>query len=565
MIQNKWCKFDVHRIESTISEVSIIYCISQLKPLVLCNLDTHKDCSMRECIAGEINPCIQIALHLCCNGGHCKCEGGDKTQLVKWIEEGKTPLVRWTDEKGLEFEAFDLSVDNNVIFGALTHGWDDGLLWSGTDARGKNNRRMLLCQIERAQETFDGILKETLKDKQQPDAPTFFWVDVLCLPRHAPIRSKAINQMKAVYRKAHAVLIWDRTLIQSRKLASVIEVNMRLKLSNWSKRLWTLQESVLAKRIYVAFCDGVVSHGEIHEERDLARDNVDHAYHHVWKAGYPFHHATWKLRKYPDYRVARAWAAVQFLTVTQPADETMVLANILDLDVTQLMNINGDNDDVIGARRMVKFLDMLDKARGLGIPSGIIFVPGPKLLMEGVEETRGFGWAPRTWLSRQGHSYPLTRPLRQAGTIMPHGLLVKFPGVTLNCSGLPPEANIFWVPLDQGMYKWMNAVVDYTGRAKDWKDFWENHVCTYSELSIIMCTARPADDWEIGCLAQTKEYLTQGEIKWVKVICRVWFRRETNMNIVHEKTSDFRQRKGPLMFGVRSKSPQQWCVDGDAG
>jgi len=214
---------------------------------------------------------------------------------------------------------------------------------------------------------------------------------------------------------------------------------------------------------------------------------------------------------------------------------------------------------------MVGFLDILDKTPGLGIPSGIIFLPPPTLKIEGVEETKGLGWAPLTWMSRQAHSYPLFRPLRQVGSVMKYGFRVEFPGVILHCPeypGSPPETERFWVSVHQSMHKWYKVVADPGGKGQDWKDFWKHHVAKDKELSIIMSTYNPRERWEVGVLAQTKGLLTRGEVRWVKILCRVWFRLETNANIVRNNVDDFRKAKSSVLFGVRLKT-QEWCVDGD--
>ena len=560
MTNSQWCKSDIHYVESTITEVSIIYTMSRLEPLQSQSTIKHENCTTRACVARPVELQTQSALHMNCPG-QCLTYGKDEAALSNWIKEGKTPLVCWTD-KGLVFDGFDLT-KSTVKFGALTHSWEDGLLWNASDARGKCNRRMHHCQVVRVQETFDRIIRKC-RDQHNLGDQVWCWVDILCLPRDALTRPQALNQMKIIYPKAQAILIWDRALIQERTIASKFEINMRLRLTNWSMRLWPLQETVLAKGdLWVQFSDDVVSSGEIDAARILAKSDPNNEYYHIWKAAHPFRHVVWMLRTEPDsYRVARAWIAVQFRVVSRAADETIVLANILGLDVTQLESITEGIDEVVAAKRMAKFLTMLDKEPELGIPSALIFVPGLKLPMKGIKEVEGLGWAPRTWLNRQSHIYPLIKPLRQAGSILTDGLLVEFPGMSIYCSGKPPNSEVIWIPVDQGMHKWVKVVVDYEGKADDWQDFWNRKVCTNSELSIIMCTDRPRERWEVGILAQTKGHLRKGEIKLVKTICRAWFRREVNTNIIREKTEAFRLGKGPIVFGVRRKN-QKWCVNSE--
>jgi hypothetical protein len=58
----------------------------------------------------------------------------------------------------------------------------------------------------------------------------------------------------------------------------------------------------------------------------------------------------------------------------------MVLGNVLSLNATDIEKVGDITDEKnIAAKRMVKFLDLLDATPGLGTPLGIIFLPSPRL------------------------------------------------------------------------------------------------------------------------------------------------------------------------------------------
>lgn len=512
----------------------------------------HSNCTVQECVASRV---FREALHMgACKGDSCRTVPIDEAQLVEWIGQGKTPLITLNDAGKLIFSDHDLSQDKDklVSFVALTHGWADGIVDSGRDARNKNDRSMHRCQLEKFQETCNRLLKD------KKPRTVYLWIDVLCVPREAAVKGIAINQMKNIYSKAKTVLVLDRALMQTRKSGSPIEINMRIRMSSWAQRLWTLQEVVLAEDLHIQF-EGAdtVSLKELEEAKDKARSNIDDPYHHVWRAGHPFSKSVWKLRQPQEaYRVQRAWEAVQFRLVTEREDETLVLANALRLDVKELEEIGEpfESPEKIAEKRMVKFLDMLDKEPSLGIPSGIIFLPPPKLQME------GYSWAPATWLTQQVHSYPLMRPLRQAGSMMTEGFLVDFPGLILHCPQVPLESETFWIPVHQSLHKWYK--VEAEGFGRDFKDFWETQVCKDNEPAIIMSTFNSRERWEIGILVETKGLLTKGEIRWVRVLCRVRLRQETNPNIIRKQGDLFRAKEEKMMFGERWKS-QKWCVAGE--
>lgn len=62
--------------------------------------------------------------------------------------------------------------------------------------------------------------------------------------------------MRDVYTQAERVLVYDSELMASTAEASYEELNMRISCSRWVRRLWTVQEAVLAKRLIYQFSDG---------------------------------------------------------------------------------------------------------------------------------------------------------------------------------------------------------------------------------------------------------------------------------------------------------------------
>jgi hypothetical protein len=204
---------------------------------------------------------------------------------------------------------------------------------------------------------------------------------------------------------------------------------------------------------------------------------------------------------------------------------------------------------------MAKLYNMLDEEPTLGVPSGVIFLPGPKLPVKGYE------WAPRSWLSRQSHPYPLFRPLRRTTTIMKCGVLVSFPGLSLHNPTNPPKPT-FHIPLHETLHKRykIQAAVD----GENWTEFWRSSVCEDNQPCIILSTENPRDRSEIGVLVKTKGWLTEGEIRWVDVFCRVWIRLETDQSKLAKLSVQFMENR-KRMFGSRVSDDQKWCVDRSNG
>jgi hypothetical protein len=83
-----------------------------------------------------------------------------------------------------------------------------------------------------------------------------FWMDTLCVPvpdEHKAYRKKSIAHMSAIYHEADIVLVLDSWLQEIPRSVNITEKAIRMYLANWQRRLWTLQEGILAKKLYIQF------------------------------------------------------------------------------------------------------------------------------------------------------------------------------------------------------------------------------------------------------------------------------------------------------------------------
>ncbi|KAI0869375.1 hypothetical protein GGS24DRAFT_478972 [Hypoxylon argillaceum] len=582
MNTNGWCPSEIRRIESTLAgPCEVLYASS----FELLDSKGHQDCDIWTCRKPRQRMLGALHMHNCDQSCPVLSIQNQDNEVNRLIESGQTPLITY-DGRQIQLLGVDLKSPDQPQFGCLSHSWGDALVDLGRDARDGNNRTILRCQLERIQKDFNRIIKK--------DTDTPFWIDVLCLPRQEQVKAKAIDQLRDIYQNASATVVWDRYLIEHNGVRSNIHNNMRLRLGDWSRRLWTLLETVLCRDIYIAFRDRYLSLRDINDARQRARD-LTHEYHHVWEAGYPFTKAIWRLKKFHlqdisdgktrvlqqdisdgkslvlqqdisdgKSRVLQTWAAVQFHLVEWPQDEAVILAGLLNLNASLIGKIGGTGDEnVIAARRMVKLLEEIDSHSELGIPAGIIFLPPPMLQMEDVPETRGYAWAPRTWLSKQVHPYPLYESVHQAALQCKHGLLVRFPGLLLHCTGDYPTKKKFWVPLSQSMHEWLK--ID-TQTDKEGIQFWQEQVMRGPDkkhATIILSCPTFRDKWDIGILVRKKGELRNNQVRWVEHVCRVRVRLETNPNTIQERVKIFRQGKGEAVFGTRIEE-REWCIDGES-
>jgi hypothetical protein len=142
-MRNERCPFEIRRIESTLTEISIIYYTCTMKPRQSRSRGTHKERTIRACVAHRQ---FESALQLNdCRADECQLIDIDERKIIDWVEQGKIPLISWTPSRGMQSEAYDLK-KIKIIFGVLTHSWEDGIVHCGSDTRNKNDRRMHLCQ-----------------------------------------------------------------------------------------------------------------------------------------------------------------------------------------------------------------------------------------------------------------------------------------------------------------------------------------------------------------------------------------------------------------------------------
>ncbi|KAI4279694.1 MAG: hypothetical protein L6R38_004972 [Xanthoria sp. 2 TBL-2021] len=195
--------------------------------------------------------------------------------------------------------------------------------------------------------------------------------------------------------------------------------------SSWMRRLWTLQEGRLARRVWFQFADKAVdvkSVYEAHERRSLlptadlwmVRDIYGRINVAVWLQ------ATW-VDSFSKVAIAlgQPYLSLQSRSVSVLTDEALCLFTLLDLDITKVTAVPPQE-------RMNVFWRTFNK-----VPSSLVFSRAPKKLLE-----PGLHWAPSSFM--QGESVDLWFGPRQLHSIKeddPHavptdeGLLAALPGL----------------------------------------------------------------------------------------------------------------------------------------
>jgi hypothetical protein len=253
--QGGWCPTDISMINAQFSANAAYFAI-RLGPFQ--SRRDHSTCTSDECKWRNL-PDYEPR-HL----ANCDCSDRSKEAHVSFpaedikplLGDGKFPLIT-VHSIGKTCEVQVQSAKNQETsykkYVAISHVFADGL--------GNECENALACQLKRLQRMVDALY-----DNQSdcPESPLPFWFDTFCIPQglsEKQVKKDAITDMATVYRNADRVLVLDADLLLFDASPAIQhnnynEVFMRIKLSRWMRRLWTLQEALLASDLWFQFKDG---------------------------------------------------------------------------------------------------------------------------------------------------------------------------------------------------------------------------------------------------------------------------------------------------------------------
>lgn len=591
--------------------------------------DPAKQCTEKVCYVtpedtqGRYNQCHCEDF---CGGGNLKggCEGlygPDNNAVRNLLKQDRRPLLRFTNVLGdnLGLEVMDWN-ENKVEYATISHVWSDGF--------GNPHRNELRpCQLR-----FIRYHLMKLQNGEQPAADSTspsipFWMDTLIIPvgqddeaEVESLKKRGIKQITGIFLDSAHTIVVDLGLLGMGTEGPPTQTAMKILASNWMRRLWTLQEAYLSRSIHVAFkhprrgpqhletlfkdlttkngqltpdlvkmVHNQLQHNLMHSERQERRAHTDSA------AG------TKALATRKSVLVANAWKAARWRTTSNEFHETLALATLLELDFDTGSDIaqaglakniqwrekSDEEKDRHRDKLMKQFWTIFHRTYGDAIPPGIVFLPPPRLQVE------GYGWAPRTWMS--AHELDFPDPLRFTGPeftshLVPKGLRVCFPGFLLHTGDrrkvLLTDQNDkkFHFPVDQKLHEWY--VVERIDDAGEPKWFLNSVLNMTDQLAIILSRPRPRDSQaEIGLLVQISAKSKEEQAFECSIIRRVKVSRSTAASTSFLGQEDaFRrhasesesslptttesrimvssERDDDICIGEILESNQNWVVDG---
>ncbi|KAJ5959917.1 uncharacterized protein N7479_007067 [Penicillium vulpinum] len=451
MQQMGWCPSEVAMVEHTFTSASAYYASQLERPPSAVQRD-HGECTKKLCVARQINEATYRTAH---TEVECECQhlGPAMDEVVSIIESGGVPLLSITPTKKepyLKIEVERYSGLKRYI--AFSHVWSDGL---GNPTANTLPKCQLLRIRDLLNEILAGISSADLVNrlafgdlwKKKFHGPSIsFWMDTMCIPvapEHHELRSKAIRGMKAVYERAFRVLVLDSD-IQECSTRGYTQSFMRTRMSAWMRRLWTLNEGVLANRLCVKYADGIMDVQGVSESYEKQVKTAASA-HNMDGYGTPMRDADsfgWKFRllranvlRDPDprivysdrnsgkglstagqkrcYAIMEAFSASLHRTTSKVTDEMLCFASLIGWDTSLLKGIPFED-------HMHAFLSTESQ-----LPQGMLFLAGPRMRQP------GWRWA----VNRFGDNGAIRLNVKfddmTPGDVGENGFIVEYPGLAL--------------------------------------------------------------------------------------------------------------------------------------
>lgn len=340
MVDAGWCPNTASNELLMVIARPQLSCVVRMKPFIRQSSDEHQRCSQTACVLYTIADTASYRpRHL----GSCSCAytKPPPSAVEDILAKGDIPVVLY------EGGRLEVRRAADVPYVAISHVWADGL--GSTTEEG-----LPTCQISRIAALAKALL---------PESNGAFWMDSVCVPSRPELRKSAIKLMARTYAAATKVLVLDACIRAQCARSKPWEENiMWITMSGWVRRVWTLQEGILARALYFEFADGVVDAADM-ESYEL----LDH---HLFEAYLPLLQYRSLARRPEGYQhtLDDVIMLLRRRTTTKAEDETIAIAGLLPIDVGKLLNVGGQSSADIATLRMKSlFLQVGELSRRLPV------------------------------------------------------------------------------------------------------------------------------------------------------------------------------------------------------
>ena len=408
--QEGWCRSEISMLTKEVDNTGLLLA-SMLKFNFTRNL-CHESCTDSRCLALEVTDHDYISVHTddCPRDASCTEILIAQDKICSILRSGGTPIiyVPVTPEHGQtpKLRIMDYNA-NGLEYVAISHVWAHGL------GNPKANA-LPSCQILRLKRLTAELVWSSTRRATQ----CAFWIDTLCIPvdpANREFRKLAITKLANTFRHASQVLVLDADLQRSSRRCSKLELATRILCSSWMKRLWTLQEAVMAEetpncsKLDIQFLEGPIEFNAVGQSA-LSLYNTESASKVVYSA-FPQFQAKAGIFKFLS-------RALEHRTTSKVEDEAVCLASILGVNDLKSI-LNGKTAE----QRMQALYTLIGQ-----LPASVLFHRSKRL-------DAGFRWATASLLGSK-RRYTFGGPLANCDA---KGLHVQFAGyVVTRHSTQPP-------------------------------------------------------------------------------------------------------------------------------
>lgn len=496
-----FCRLDYERFKTSLGFLGACM-LSTYDRTQLSAGTNHSRCARDRCVGDDVDRTAYQQQHA---QDGCKCPmvmpKHVHTKILDIVHGGGIPVVRAAlssqdEESDLEFEVLEGSSGHNYI--AFSHVWAHG---RGNTKGNALHRCQWLYLQERALQCLNP--GSTMAQRRLSEMPPF-WLDTVCIPCGpndplvTELRPIAILQMPQIYRKAEKVLVLDKDLESNPKASPLLlgkpyalnmqqlDLSMRVTMSSWMRRLWTMHEGAVASSVMLQTAEGAI---DLKELGGWTNQLLLECYGNnklgilqglgAWECSMIWNRClSIPQQEMMDDRFIFmfSWAEARRRSTSVFLDRYLVMGIMNNIPKSALLDLQRNKQDAedieAAARNKLKVLLLTTPS----IPSSIIFTPWDHF------SDPGLGWAPTS----------LDAPLYEhqgIGTRKEEGLLVKYKGWQLSSSVdwtrlFLLDVSVIHPVTAQGEHR--GRVFEELGRWKD-KDLSAIRAATHQDLSSARC------------------------------------------------------------------------------
>lgn len=450
MEQLHWCPSALNFLGLTFDNGSFCFASQVVRNPDALQHFQHSRCTPNKRLAFHLEESTYKTAHtkLCEGYKDLVINSAELVSILEGSDETVVPRVKITITDRNDVE---LSLTTRGPYVAISHVWSDGL----GHPFGVNS--LPECQVRR----LKSLIQETGLDEP------LIWIDSLCVPaKNGLAKRNALTRMARVYGNAAKILVLDSDLLSTSALCSNEEILLRIALSKWMQRLWTLEEGVLARsRLLFQFADHPLP---LPAPNPSFCDNIAFSCASLISQYLP-----------ADTSILSIITALHFRSTSRNADEPVCISHILDLDASSIVE-TGDIH-----LRMTRLYNLLSKKDPI-FPWQFLFTDEEKL------NTSPYRWAPASLLNLEPYDVAYLQGSADTGVVatqMERGL--QFQGVHPSCLlNFDEGANIrkcMILRIDALSY--VLCPVTKKGKCRTHGRFWEG---TDKDTCL---SAEPAQDW----------------------------------------------------------------------